>query len=66
MSQTTPPSLWPDPPREPGYVQRMRHRLHAEIEARRQTERENLKLRTELARLVQKMARHSSAKDRKI
>jgi hypothetical protein len=41
------PSMLSNPPREPDNVLRLRSRLRAEMEARRRTERENLRLRTE-------------------
>jgi hypothetical protein len=56
----TPPPLLPDPPREPVYVQVMRHRLRSEIEQRRAVERENFRLRTELKRLTEKLCRFAS------
>jgi hypothetical protein len=46
------PSMLPNPPRDPPYVTRLRGRLRAEMEARRRTERENLRLRTEIGRLL--------------
>jgi hypothetical protein len=52
MSEASPPSALPNAPRELAYVARLRGRLRTEIETRRRTERENLRLRTEIARLL--------------
>ena len=52
MSEASPPSMLRNAPREPAYVARLRGRLRTEIETRRRTERENLRLRTEIARLL--------------
>jgi hypothetical protein len=49
----SPPSMLPNPQPafEPVYVVRLRIRLRSEMESRRRTERENLRLRTEIVRL---------------
>jgi hypothetical protein len=62
MSETSssPPSMLPTPRPEPYYVRAMRDRLRHEIEARRQVERENFRLRTELRRLTEKLCRFAS------
>jgi hypothetical protein len=57
MSEASPPSMLPNAPREPAYVDRLRDRLRTEIETRRRTERENLRLRTEIARLLSVLRR---------
>jgi hypothetical protein len=61
---STPPSMLPSQPPEPVYVRAMRARLRHEIESRRQVERENFRLRTELKRLTEKLCRHLSGKKR--
>jgi hypothetical protein len=53
-----------EPAPEPVYVRAMRARLRHEIESRRQVERENFRLRTELKRLTEKLCRHLSGKKR--
>jgi hypothetical protein len=57
MSEASPPSMLPNAPREPAYVARLRGRLRSEMESRRRTERENLRLRTEIARLLSVLRR---------
>ena len=52
MSEASPPTMLPNAPREPAYVTRLRGRLRSEIEARRRTVRENLRLRTEITQLL--------------
>jgi hypothetical protein len=52
--------MLPTPRPEPYYVRAMRVRLRHEIEARRRTERENFRPRTELKRLTEKIRRFAS------
>jgi hypothetical protein len=63
MSDASPPSMLPNAPREPAYVARLRGRLRTALEAHRQTERENFRLRTEIARLRSVLRRAYRAKN---
>ena len=60
-TDASPPSMLPNPqpPSEPVYVVRLRMRLRSAMESRRQTERENLRLRTEIARLQSLLRRRA-------
>jgi hypothetical protein len=49
--------MLPNPPHEPAYVQRLRHRLAAETSLRRDKERELMATRLELARLKSRLHR---------
>jgi hypothetical protein len=51
MSEASPPSMLPNASLQPAYVVRLRTRLRTALEAHRQTERENFRLRTEIVRL---------------
>jgi hypothetical protein len=64
MSEASPPSMLPNAPREPAYVARLRGRLRTETEARRRTERANLRLRSEIARLLSVLRRAYPSKNR--
>lgn len=57
----TPPSMLPVKLLEPLYVRRLRIRLRNEVESRRAVERECFRLRTEVARLTQKLRRYAKA-----
>jgi hypothetical protein len=61
MSEASP--MLPNAPQEPAYVARLRGRLRTEAETRRRTERENLRLRTEIARLLSVLRRAYRSRD---
>jgi hypothetical protein len=63
MSEASPPSMLPNALREPAYVVRLRGRLRTALAAHRRTERENFRLRTEIARLQSVLRRAYRSKN---
>jgi hypothetical protein len=68
ITAASPPSMLPNPQpaSESVYVVRLRIRLRSEMESRRRTERQNLRLRTEIVRLQSLLRKRACKLDRLI